>query len=355
MSSAPRSPDPDDRRAGGRVTAARVAERAGVSVATVSLVVNGKTAGRVSAGNIERVRAAVDELGYIVDPTARSLARGRSSVVILVAPDLHNPYFGRVIYGIKNALDGRYQLLLSVTNSGAIPAAADITHLRGLRPAGLFVDAPTREFLTELGSEIPLVLMDAPGFEHLANTVNFDLVPAVTALGEHLLERGHRRIGYLDSVTGTQTFRQRREVLAGALAAGGAGEMLATASRVDVAEAAAAFSAAWPAWSEAGVSAVACATDTQAYGVLAAARERGLRVPEDLAVSGFDNLPYSMISAPALTSVDLPGDEMGRYAAIQLMARLDRAPGEAMPPPPILRAALVVRESTSGSAGPARR
>ncbi len=125
-----------------RVTAAMVAERAGTSIATVSLVVNGKDRGRVSAPIAARVRDAVDELGYVVDHAASSLARGTGDLVVLIAPDLSNPFFAEVIRGVRDTLGDRYQLVLSVTERGAQPATSDLRRFERLRPAGILVDAP---------------------------------------------------------------------------------------------------------------------------------------------------------------------------------------------------------------------
>src|SRR6185312_12798269 len=145
-------PSPHPPRPGGRVTAAMVAARAGVSTATVSLVANGKTRGRVSADNLSRVSQAIAELGYVVDSIGSSLARGVSSIVILVAPDISNPFFAKVITGVRESLGADYQLLLSVTDAGEFPQAADIRRLMALRPAGLLVDAPDAGFLDELSA-----------------------------------------------------------------------------------------------------------------------------------------------------------------------------------------------------------
>ncbi|HSU47721.1 MAG TPA: LacI family DNA-binding transcriptional regulator, partial [Arthrobacter sp.] len=194
-----------------RITAAMVAARAGVSVATVSLVANGKTAGRVSEDNISRVQEAISELGYVVDGIGSSLAKGVSSIVILVAPDISNPFFAKVIGGVRESLGPSYQLLLSVTDSGEFPKADDVRKLMSLRPAGLLVDAPNAGFLADLSVAGPLVLLDAPGLETLAPAVNLDVAHGARALAAHLADSGHRRVAYLDSVTGTETFRIRRE------------------------------------------------------------------------------------------------------------------------------------------------
>ena len=193
-----------------RVTAAMVAERAGVSTATVSLVANGKTRGRVSEDNISRVRAAISELGYVVDGIGSSLAKGVSSIVILVAPDISNPFFAKVIAGVRESLGASYQLLLSVTDAGEFPQAEDVRKLMALRPAGLLVDAPSAGFLDELSVAGPLVLLDAPGLEGYAASVNLDVAHGARELAAHLADSGHTRAAYIDSVTGTATFDVRR-------------------------------------------------------------------------------------------------------------------------------------------------
>jgi LacI family transcriptional regulator len=335
------SPSADPRR----ITAAMVAERAGTSIATVSLVVNGKARGRISDENAARVLAAVAELGYVVDGAASALARGTSDIVVLLAPDLPNPFFGRVIKGVQEELGERYQLLLSAAASGAQPTASDVRRLSSLRPAGLLVSAPTADFLDDVPAGIPLVLLDAPGLESRAATVNYDLAPGVEELARHLAARGHRVIGYLDGATPAATYTLRRELLAAAAERHGMTLLAEPEARSgpDVAEAAAATLAALPAWRAAGVTAVVAAADTLAHGVLAACASAGLRVPEHLAVAGFDDLPASAVTAPSLTSVALPGDALGRAAAHRLLALVGQGQEE---PPAALTATLTIRAST---------
>ncbi|WP_085369823.1 LacI family DNA-binding transcriptional regulator [Leifsonia sp. NCR5] len=342
-SSAPRAS-----RATTRVTAAQVAAHAGLSVATVSLVLNGKTDGRVSPANIERVRASVAELGYVVDQGASALARGRSDLVVLVAPDLSNPFFGSVIQGIEQELGPRFQLVLSVTESGVQPSASDVRRFAGLRPAGYLVDAPSDAFLDELGDDAPLVVLDAPELRTDVAAVNYDMRDAIDALAAHLASRGHRTLGYLDSITDTRTFQLRREQLTAAAERNGMTVSAPDAARsiIELGAAAAAFGAAWPEWRADGVTAVVCATDTHAYGVLEAARASGLSVPGDVAVTGFDDLPYSRVTAPPLTTVRLPGEPLGRAAARSLVAQIDGADAAGGPPPDLV-ATLIARGSTA--------
>ncbi len=329
-----------------RVTAAMVAARAGVSTATVSLVANGKTQGRVSEDNISRVREAIAELGYVVDSIGSSLAKGISSIVILVAPDISNPFFANVIAGVRGALGAEYQLLLSVTDAGEFPRVDDVRRLLALRPAGLLVDAPSAEFLEDLSVAGPLVLLDAPGLESFAPSVNLDVGHGARLLARHLADAGHKRAAYVDSVTGTATFDIRRAAFLEESAA--LGITVATdhviGTTIDVGAAAGAFAAAWPDWQRDGVTAVVCATDTHAYGVLQEARVAGVRIPQELAVAGFDDLPYSATSNPGLTSVHLPGDALGAKAGEQLRRVME---GKGLEQPQlILQGSLMVRGST---------
>ncbi|WP_372697721.1 LacI family DNA-binding transcriptional regulator [Arthrobacter sp. JSM 101049] len=323
-----------------------VAERAGVSTATVSLVANGKSAGRVSAANEERVRQAIRELGYVVDGIGSSLSRGVSSTVILVAPDISNPFFARVIAGVRAALGDDYQLLLSVTDAGHFPSAVETRRLLSLRPAGLLVDAPDEAFLEELSAPGPVVLLDAPGVGDRLPTVNMDVAGGARDLAAHLAAQGHHRVAYVDGITGTATFALRREAFLAEASARGI-EVPSTAqvaTSIDVGAAAAAFAASWAAWQRDGITAVACATDTHAYGILQEARVGSLSVPGELAVAGFDDLPYSQTSNPALTSVRLPADDLGRRAAEQLRRLMD---GDTLDETQLtLPSSLVIRAST---------
>ncbi len=329
-----------------RATAAMVAALAGVSTATVSLVTNGKTAGRVSAQNIAKVERAVAELGYVVDGIGSSLARGGSNIVILVAPDVSNPFFAEVIAGVRSAMGKDFQLLLSVTDAGQTPHPDDIRKLFSLRPAGFLVDAPNAEFLTALSPTGPVVLLDAPGIDGPAPSVNFDVGHGARQLANHLAAVGHRTVAYLDSVTGTGTFRVRREAFYQQAAKVGitvpAGALASTT--VDVSAAAVAFAAAWPAWQRSGVTAVVCCTDTQAHGVVHQARAQGLRIPDELAVTGFDDLPYSAAGNPGLTTVHLPARELGAIAGEHL--RRIMAGGSVDQQHVMLQSTLVIRGST---------
>ncbi|WP_258368956.1 LacI family DNA-binding transcriptional regulator [Curtobacterium sp. MCBD17_030] len=322
----------------GRVTAAMVAERAGTSIATVSLVVNGKDRGRVSTPIADRVRDAVEQLGYVVDHAASSLARGSGDLVVLIAPDLSNPFFAEVIRGVRDTVGDRFQLVLSVTERGAQPVDADVRRFERLRPAGILVDAPAES--ASMSASVPVVLLDAPGGP---GAVNYDLTAGVEALVAHLAAAGHRRVAYLDGTSHATTFAVRRTLFEQATATAGiTTSPVAAQADLTIDAAATVVEQVVDAWLADGVTAVVAAADTLAYGVLRVAAERGIAVPATLAVAGFDDLPSSSVTAPSLTSVALPGAELGRAAALRLLAALDCVDA----PDPALPTRLVPRAST---------
>lgn len=329
-----------------RITAAMVAEHAGVSTATVSLVANGKSSGRVSKKNEERVREAIRELGYFVDSIGSSLAKGVSSLVILVAPDISNPFFAKVIAGVRSVLGNDYQLLLSVTDAGLSPSAAETRRLLGLRPAGLLVHAPTQSFLEDLSGPLPLVALDAPGIDPSIPAVNMDVAQGAQDVVAHFAAMGHTKAAYLDASTGTDTLAVRREAFLKAAEEHGI-EVLPTSidnCMIDVNVASALFHERWETWKANGVTAVGCATDNHALGVLHAARNLKIQVPTQLALAGFDDLPYSATSNPGITSVRLNATQMGREAARKLREILEgRTPQELQS---TLPSSLMVRGST---------
>ena len=338
------------RRGGGsRVTAAMVAERAGVSTATVSLVVSGKAQGRVSASNVEKVLGAVAELGYFVDSAASTLSKGYSPIVLLIATDVANPFYAELITAARKALGPGLELLLSVTDPGGRTDIDALRRLLALRPAGLLLDAPDERLLEALPAGTPVVLLDAPDLESTLPAVNLDVAHGARQLAEHLAAAGHRSVAYLDSTVEASTFRVRREAFLSSARDLGleAGGRLVGRSLTDIGAAADAFLSTWPAWAAEGVTAVVCATDTHAYGVLHGARAADVRLPQDLAVAGFDDLPYSRSSSPALTSVHLPAGPLGRWAGQQLLDLIEGRPLEHEQI--VLDSYLRVRESTTAS------
>lgn len=345
------SPDSRPRRSRSkRVTASMVAREAGVSTATVSLVVSGKAQGRVSPANQEKVQAAVAHLGYIVDTAGSSLAKGFSPVVVLVATDIANPFYAELIARARAALGDRYELLLFVSDPGSQADAANIRRLLALRPAGLLIDAPNADLVAGIPAGTNAVLLDAPGLDTTWPSINLDVAAGAADLARHLAHLGHHRVAYLDSIIDVDTFRVRREAFLGTAEGLGVQNGHLASSQTTIEDAAHAFREAWPRWKAAGVTAVVGCTDTHAYGILGAARNTGIMVPDDLAVAGFDDLPYSRHTSPSLTSVRLPSGDLGSAAGRTLRALIEGTdPGATTA---TLASELVVRRSTDPTAPP---
>ncbi|HEY0484741.1 MAG TPA: LacI family DNA-binding transcriptional regulator [Mycobacteriales bacterium] len=332
-----------------RVTARDVAERVGCSVATVSLVINGKAEGRVATGTQEEIRRAVAELGYRLNTTASALARGESNALAFVSPDPTNPFFSMVLEGLSEALDERYALTLLMPSHGSDYDRTTLRRALAGDFAGLIIASPGRELLDSFVPTCPTILLDAGGPQAGLASIDLDVASAARELSAHLVGLGHRRVAYVGVSRDKASLHHRRQVLADALRADGAllvpddlvlGELTVSAAEE-------AFPAAWAAWRRAGVSAVVCGDELYAYGVLRASARLGLGVPDDLSVVGFNDLVYSSLVSPPLTSVNLSARTLGVEAAttLQRYLRTRRPPSSRT-----LAASLVVR----GSTGPAR-
>ncbi len=349
-----------------RVRAADVASAAGVSISTVSLVVNDKWEGRVAVETVARVRAEVDRLGYVVDESARRLATGGAAAVAVVTPAFTNPFYARVSLGAAAALGEAFQVVFSVPEVGDDPMTT-LERLRGLRLAGALVAAPSPELLQVLARDLPTVVLDAPGSVAGRPRVDLDVADGAAQLARHLLELGHRRVAFLCATPETDTFRVRQVALATHLASGGASLVEADrlVSDVDAGAAHAAALASMPALVAAGVTAVVCATDLHAYGFLRACAERGIAVPSEMSVAGFDDQPLSAYVSPPLTTVAFPADELGREAGrmlADLIARgvtADPVPSSTGAPdgdrPALAARVLPVARVVRGSTGTASR
>lgn len=334
-----------------RATATDVAALVGVSTSTVSLVINGKADGRVAPQTQERVRAAVEELGYRIDGVARSLATGRRHTVALTVPDLVNPYFAEVTRGVAAGL-GDYQLMLLVASIDDDGFSSNVEDVLAERVDGVLAEAPGARLVEDLNVPCPVVVLDRPTRGSVVPHVDFDLAKGVRELGEHLVTLGHRRLGYLDAARQGPTFQTRRQLLLRRMRTlADAPVSIETTSSATLVEAAATeFGRQWSQWRDAGVTCVVCATDIQAYGVLAAAQEHGIDVPGEISVAAFDDLPFSKLAAPGgLTTVTLSGYELGTNSAGLLRELMEGT----KPSEPHIR--LPCQLQVRGTTGPVRR
>ncbi|RSS78828.1 LacI family DNA-binding transcriptional regulator [Streptomyces sp. WAC06614] len=349
------------------VTLAEVAAHAGVSPATVSRVLNGGYP--VAGGTRTRVERAVEELGYVANAPARALAAATSDLVGVLVHDVADSYFGILAGALQGALgpetparsgSGR---LAVVCNTQGTPAAelAYLTLLEGQRAGGVVLTggaveevehtvALTTRVARLASAGTPVVLCGRPPLTVPDGlpvaTVVFDDHGGAFRLAEHLLALGHRRIAYVAGPAGLSTSRER---LAGHRAALERFDP-AVAEECDTLTVHAGFerSAGYDATRALlrrgeSFTAVVAANDTVATGIVAALREQGIRIPEDVSVAGFDDLPFCVDTAPPLTTVRVPLREAGILAA-QLVT------GRRQPPPDgitTLATELMVRGSTA--------
>ncbi|NOV97003.1 substrate-binding domain-containing protein [Isoptericola halotolerans] len=330
------------------MTISDVARVAGVSVATVSKVVNNRYG--VAPATAERVLGVVADLGYESSLVARSLRRQSTNVVgVLVAE--FEPYSTELLKGISSAVDGTgYELLAysGGTDGGAITG----WERRSLsRLAGTLIDAAIVVTPTMVLSEangIPVVAIDPHTGPEGTHTVDSDNTTGSREAVEHLLGLGHRRIAHLGGRPDLESARLRELGYRQALEAAGitvdqslirVGGYRPNTADTPARELLAPSRGERP-------TAVFAANDQSAIHVVEVAQDLGLRVPEDLSVVGFDNVPESLTTTPALTTVAQPLHEMGAEA---LRMVLDLLEGSAREQHLRLPTSLVVR----GSTGPA--
>jgi DNA-binding LacI/PurR family transcriptional regulator len=321
------------------VTSVDVARRAGVSQSTVSLVFSGKGRGRVSEETQERVRRCARELGYRPNVAAQALRLGSSRAVALLVPDVTNPFFSRVLRGAQRAAQAAgYTVALVDTANDRQWEEQSFEALRAGPVDGylLFeVSAPEA-----LGTDQAVVLMEAeaPG----RPSVRFDAEGGAAAAFEHLLELGHRRIGHLAAAFDAPTFHLREAARVRVFSEAGLDPddqpRALTPITIDDARAAAG------ALLDERPTAVFCDDDIIAAGLYLATRERGLRVPRDLSVIGFDDMDFARVLDPALTTVALDAELLGARGFELLEGRMaGRRTRRRM----VLPAELLVRGSTA--------
>lgn len=311
-------------------TMADVARAAGVSPATVSYVLSGRRgdrgAARISDETRTRVRVAMEEIGYAVNESARSLRRNRTDRVLLLIDRLASPYEQRLAADIEEALlvSGRSLSIMVCTTLGRLESALGL--LRRQLADGAIVESRAtpgmQSLLERVGSTAPLVAistsLEPNGFDVIAS----DEAPAIEQATAHLLARGHRRIGFIAHNRDREGEEPRLPVVERVLARAGVvmpPELVVAGARDRVD----AYAAARCLLDRPDPpTAIFSASDIGAISAIWAARSLGLRVPEDIAVIGTGNIDEGTITVPPLTSVG-PVDPDFSPVARLLVDRLD--------------------------------
>ncbi|MCX7680628.1 MAG: LacI family transcriptional regulator [Anaerolineae bacterium] len=312
------------KKTSGNVTIVDVAREAGVSYTTVSRVLNNKE--NVKPETRERVLTAMTRLGYVVDQRARSLAGGHSQVIGLLVHDLGTSYIGLIIRGIEAELaPAQYDLLLYTTHRRKTKESVYVATLtRGLAD-GLLIVLPRNPgaYLETLRvSNFPYVLIDHRGVSEEISAVTAANWQGGYTATEYLIKLGHRRIGHITGSMDQGCARDRLEGYKAALADHGIPFDPELVQEGDF------FQPAGYNGTRALLNlpdpptAIFAANDVMAFGAMEAIRECNLRIPEDVSVMGFDDIPEASRVHPPLTTIQQPLEEMGRLATRMLLERL---------------------------------
>lgn len=335
-----------------RPTQVDVAKLAGVSRATVSYVLNGLTEGRVpiSDGTRQRVLDAIEELGYEPDARAQALRSGNTNTIALIIPDLQNPHFSEYATGIEEAARAAgYHLLLSSTTMNDEYAAEIFRDLARRRFDGLIIASSfileseeAQAILDQVRKRgLPIVEMDE---NYGVDSVYADYREATREVMSYLLSLGHRRIGLIYGVGGHQLGQDRLEPYLEALKTANI-----SINRDIIMECGPSIEDGYQASLKllqlvSRPTTLIAINDLLAIGVMRAAADLKLRVPDDLSVVSYDNIPIANYLVPRLTTVTKEARALGRKAFELLLVRIQNPdlPRQQVHSP----ARLIIREST---------
>jgi len=310
-----------------RATLIQVAERAGVSLASTSRALHGTGA---SKSMVERVRAAALELGYSVDAIGRSLRLKKTSQIAFAVADIGNPVYVEIMRGIHEVLAPHgYRVVVMSTGDTAASTAELMHSLHGGYVDGMIV-IPLRtddDLIAQIGrAPVPVVVIGRAMSDRGISSVSTDSAAGIGAAVQHVVSLGRRRIGFLNGPLDTTPGSSRQRGFDQAVSAK---DFTAEQAGVEVA---ADFTVA------AGITAarklldrphrpdaIVAANDLLAIGAIHAARELGLSVPRDVAVTGMDDTELGQVFLPRLTSVSLGSAERGRAAARLMLGLADDA------------------------------
>lgn len=329
-------------------TMAEVAREAGVSVATVSRLLNNQ--GIVSPETAERVYAAIQKLSYEPNLLARNFRKSESRVILILAPNVTNPYYAHILSGIGDAAaELGYAALIFTTGDDPAREREALEMLKKHRADGAILMASdiSSNRLLDYALRYPIVQCSEYDPEMNIPHVSIDNYLATQETMEYLIGLGHQRIATISAENEYISTRLRLKAYRDTLAKHNLvarEDYIATASRDYSFK-----SGKWKAKELLAVdprpTAIFCISDTLALGAITAAKELGLRVPEDVTVIGFDDVEHTTMLHPYITTVAQPCYELGKQSAHLLYARMTL--GAEIPRQTILEHQLIVRESSS--------
>jgi LacI family transcriptional regulator len=297
-----------------------VAREAGVSVTTVSRVLN--DSGPVKEATRERVRAVAQRLHFAPNTTARSLSMRRTHTIGVLLPDVYGEFFSEVIRGIDQAAQQHgYHVLISGAHNEPAEVDAAVRAMRG-RVDGLILMAAELDaelLARNLPEKVPAVLINASHDASHFDTINIDNFGGAVAITAHLLRLGHRELRMISGPASNRDAAERERGFRAALLRVGITARADWVVEGGFTEASGFRAAEQLLAAQIRPTAIFAANDSMAVGALSAARRSGLRVPEDLAVVGFDDVPIAEYVTPALTTVRVSISKLGWCAAERLV------------------------------------
>lgn len=328
------------------ITIQDVARTAGVSVSTVSRVLNGKE--DVSLETMEKVQAVVQDLGYASSLAARGMRSHRTNVIAMIFPDIASAYCHEIMRGVNRVIAQSEKDLIIYTSGGG-PRGSVAQHersyvalLNGGTADGVIVVTPTATTFT---SHAPLVILDPNNESPAAPAVISTNREGALAAMNYLTGLGHRRIGHITGRMELISANQRLQGYKDGLSAAGIAYDDSLVEIGDYMEEAAFECAGRLLSLQDRPTAIFAASDATALGVYRAAKAAGLQIPQDLSVIGFDNLHESAFTVPALTTVDQFLEEMGAVATdmIERLINNEKLPCNLH----VMQTRLILRDSCS--------
>jgi LacI family transcriptional regulator len=323
-----------------------VAKRAGVSPVTVSRVIN--NAGNVSAATREKVERAIEELGYVPSVMARSLRSKRTGTLALIVSDVTNPFWTTVARGVEDTAQSHdYSVFLCNTDENPVKQQCYLDVVVAQRVDGVIIapyDSDAQNLAQLRKRNIPTVIIDRRIEGWDVDSVRGDSVSGARALVQHLISLGHRRIAMLSGPANTSTADDRIAGYCMALTEAGIPVAPGLIKRGEYRITSGAELTHQVLDEGLNPTAIFAANNTLAAGVIQALGKRGLRIPQDIALVCFDDLPNVSYLFPFLTVVVQPVYDMGMNAAQLLLSRLD-SEVSLQPRHVVLPTRLIVRHS----------
>ncbi len=320
-----------------------VAQRAGVSKSLVSMVTRGE--GGVSEEKRRAILEAIDELDYRPNAMARGLVQRQTRILGVMVSDLQNPFFAAVVSGIQERAD-EHGFRVLITSGDRTPSVEEsaMENLLELRVDGLILASPrvSDEVIAHAARSVPVVVLNRDTTDDNSDSVTNDNIAGAHLAIEHFVSFGHRRIAFIEGGAGAGA-RSRYEGYLRAMCEFGLDDEMVTVEGRHTEEGG--YQGAMELLKMRVLpTAVFASNDLCAIGAMNAFEEAGLNIPDDLSLVGYDNNRMAALRHISLTTIDQPGDDMGRSAVDRLLERIDGDRTE--PRHDVVAPSLVVRSTT---------